>query len=654
MKPDVLVSRVLDPDGVWSIDDYVAAGGGSGIEAMRASTPVDVIDLVDASGLRGRGGAGFPTGRKWRIVADSLSEAVPTTVVVNAAEGEPGTFKDRALLRTNPYRCIEGAAIAAFAVGATEVVFGIKSSFGPEIDRLRDAIDDMSRRGWLDGLDLRIAAGPRAYLFGEETALLEVVEGRQPFPRVTPPYRRGLEEDDTRSAAGVNLAGIGGTDEPPALVDNVETLSNIPLILQHGADWFRSLGTDASPGTIVCTISGATRRHGVGDVPLGTTLREAIDAIGWGPRAGSAIGLIAGGTANALIPADLLDTPLTYEAMAEAGTGLGSAGFIVFDDATDPVAITQGISRFLGVESCGQCEPCKRDGLALSGLLEQVRDGRADERALAEIRSRVDTVPIGARCNLARQQAEVVGSLLRLHPEALTRVDSRHGTDASPVLFAPIEDLTGGHVVLHTAQVLKQPDWSDDAVDSGAFPAARLGDTPVSIALPAPQPDRSRWTCRVPDDHPLGILDDAHHMLLGMAADCHDPHECTHEAPRVRLAEAVRIHVDATRRVLYPLARRALEDGDDSIVDRAEHQEDEMLAVARGLADTTSLTGPDAPADGSDALFLEVRAAILRHAELEDEIVELLRDSLDPVDRSDIANGIAEASSTSLESGPTH
>lgn len=644
MRRDVLVSRVLEPDGVWSLDDYAASGGGSALERARSSTPGELIGLIDASGLRGRGGAGFPTGRKWRIVAESRSDMEPTTVVVNAAEGEPGTFKDRALLRTNPYRCVEGAALAALAVGSTEVVIGIKASFGPEIDRLRDAIADMSERSWLDGLDIRLLAGPGAYLFGEETALLEVVEGRQPFPRVTPPYRRGLEEDDTRSAAGVHLAGVGGTDEPPALVDNVETLSDVPLILHHGVDWFRELGTDTSPGTVVCTISGATRRHGVGEVPLGTTLREAIDAIGWGPRAGASIGLVVGGTTNALIPSDLLDTPLTYEAMAAAGTGLGSAGFIMFDDNTDPVAVAQGISRFLGVESCGQCEPCKRDGLALSELLDHLRDGRGDDRTIDQIRSRVDTVPIGARCNLARQQAEVLDSLLRIYSDEL----ERHATDGphpvAPITFAPIENLTGGRATLSSTQQLKQPDWSTGHIDSGTTPAARLGDTPVHIPLPPTRQGRPRWTCRIPDDHPLGILADAHDALFGQAAHCTEPHHGADPEPCRQLATAALVHVDATRRVLYPMARRTLTDNDGvQVVDRAESQEDELVAVAHAVIDR--------PTEAPDRLD-DLLSALRRHASLEEQVVELLRDSMDPVDRDHLANGIAEAMTTSL--APEH
>ena len=167
------------------------------------------------------------------------------------------------------------------------------------------------------------------------------------------------------------MATVGGAGGAPALVDNVETLANIPLIVERGPEWFREIGTERSPGTIVCTVSGATRRSGVGEVPMGSTLREAIAVIGWGPRRGHEVQVVLAGTANALIPAQLLDTPLTYEAFRDAGSGLGSAGFIVFDDTTEPAAIAAGVARFLAVESCGQCEPCKTDGLLIADQLNR-------------------------------------------------------------------------------------------------------------------------------------------------------------------------------------------------------------------------------------------------------------------------------------------
>jgi NADH:ubiquinone oxidoreductase subunit F (NADH-binding) len=189
-----LVSRVLDVDPVASLDDYVAHGGGRGLAAARKLGAAAVIDEVDASGLRGRGGAGFPTGQKWRTIAENASPTSPATVIVNAAEGEPGTFKDRAIMRANPYRVLEGALVAAMAVGADTVVLGLKASFEPELARVREAIGEVQALGWADGVSLAVVEGPSEYLFGEETALLEVIAGRHPFPRPRAPGGQGHEE----------------------------------------------------------------------------------------------------------------------------------------------------------------------------------------------------------------------------------------------------------------------------------------------------------------------------------------------------------------------------------------------------------------------------------------------------------------------------
>lgn len=468
-----MVSRVLDQRPVDSLSEYIEMGGGIAALSARQASAAQVIELVRTSGLRGRGGAGFPTGTKWDTVAASRGNEA-TAVVVNAAEGEPGTFKDRALLRTNPYRVIEGAIVAASTMQTDQVFIGIKASFGREIDRLSVAIGEMRNAGWLDDVRIDLVLGPSSYLFGEETGMLEVIGGRQPFPRVTPPYRRGLQDDDTRSVVGAHLASVGASSGAHGLVDNVETLANVPLIIERGAAWFRQEGTEGSPGRIVCTVSGATRRSGVGEVAMGMTLREAIDLVGWGPRRGRSVQVVLAGTANALIPAGLLDTPLTYEAMGDAGSGLGSAGFIVFDDTADPVAVAAGVARFLAVESCGQCEPCKTDGLAIA---EQLRSMRDDPTAdLDDLRTRIGTVTTGARCNLAQQQASVAASLLDLFPPSPS---SRLGRDSSipaePEIIAPLADLVGGRAVLDPRQRAKQPDWSYDRVDSGAAPAALLG-----------------------------------------------------------------------------------------------------------------------------------------------------------------------------------
>ena len=458
----VLVSRVLDPQPVESLDAYVASGGGAGLDAALKLGSLGTVDELDAAGLRGRGGAGFPTGTKWRTVA-----GLAATVLVNGAEGEPGSFKDRTLLVRNPYRVLEGALIAAHTVGADRIVVAVKRSFAEQIARLRPAIAEVRDAGWADGVELDIVAGPGEYLFGEETALLEVTEGRPPFPRVAPPYVRGIEDDESSVA----------TEPPPTLANNVETLANVALILANGATWFRELGTAASPGTVVCTVSGSTLRAGVGEVPLGTPLRAVIEEVGGGTAAGTEAQAVLSGVSHPFLPASALDTPVTYEDMEAAGSGLGATGFIVFDSADDLVAVAQGVSRFLAVESCGQCTPCKQDGLAIAELLTRFCSSDATDHDVDELASRVDTVTDEARCFLAHQQQRVVGSLLALFPEELAKhleLAPERADPATPVLIAPLTVIRGDAAEVDEAQAGKQPDWTYDDIDSGAAPAERL------------------------------------------------------------------------------------------------------------------------------------------------------------------------------------
>jgi NADH-quinone oxidoreductase subunit F len=441
--------------------------------------PAATIEEVEASGLRGRGGAGFPTGRKWRTVSENRSPDLAATVVVNAAEGEPGSFKDRELLRRNPYRTVEGAIIAARAIGADRVIVALKSSFIAEIERVRQAMSEIEAAGWSKGVALEVLEGPDEYLFGEETALMEVIEGRPPFPRIAPPYRHGAEEvgEGEASAAGVVMATPRGqTVAPPTLANNAETLANVPGILAEGPDWYRSVGTADSPGTAVCTVSGSVVRDGVGEVPMGTPLRSVIDEIGGGPRAGREIVAVLSGVANPLLPARLLDTPVSYEAMQEAGSGLGAAGFFVFDDRVDLVAVAQGVARFLAVESCGQCTPCKQDGQAIAEILAAFCRSEATEDDLDRLQSHVSTVADGARCFLAHQQEQVIGSLLERFPEALARHLDGASDPVEPVLVSALVTIDQGTAVVDERHRDKQPDWTYDEIDSGQPPAERLAE----------------------------------------------------------------------------------------------------------------------------------------------------------------------------------
>ncbi|MFN2504604.1 MAG: NADH-ubiquinone oxidoreductase-F iron-sulfur binding region domain-containing protein [Acidimicrobiales bacterium] len=482
------VHRVLFPDPIRDLAEYLTRRGGQGLEAARKVKPEVVIAELEASGLRGRGGAGFPTGTKWRTVSEHRSDAVQATVVVNAAEGEPGTFKDRTILRNNPYHVLEGALIAAHAIGARNVVFGMKKTFVTEMDRVRRAIKEAYEAGWAnaDELEITIFEGPGEYLYGEETALLEVLGGRYPFPRIAPPYRRGLLEvvqTETQASSGSGLAGpieMAGTEEdgsaPPTLVDNVETLANVPRIISRGAAWFRTEGTEESPGTVVCTVTGSVRHPGVGEVPMGTPLREVIEVVGGGALPGQRIQAVLPGVATGFIGPDQLDTPLTYEAMRDAGSGLGSAGFMVFDDTVDIAAVGAGVSRFLAVESCGQCTPCKQDGLALSDLMAKVCRSEVEEHDLEAIADRVQTVSTEARCYLALQHQAVLGSLLERFPESLRAHLNGDSPAVEPVLVAELVNISDAGAVVEERFRDKQPDWTYNEEYSGQSPADRFGE----------------------------------------------------------------------------------------------------------------------------------------------------------------------------------
>jgi NADH:ubiquinone oxidoreductase subunit F (NADH-binding) len=399
----------------------------------------------------------------------------PATVVVNAAEGEPGTFKDRTLLRRNPYKLLEGALIAASAVGADRIVVGMKRSATVERRHVEQAIAHLLERGWDQGISIEVVAGSDRYLLGEETALLEAIAGRPPFPRVAPPYRHGAEEvgADVTAAASTEMAdAAGATGAPTTLVNNVETLANVPAIVLDGPDAFRSLGTTESPGTIICTVTGRMERAGVGEVPLGTPLREVLATLGGRPL-GRRIVAVLSGTANPLLPGDALDAPLSWEGLAAAGGGLGSAGFIVIDDEVDIVSVAQGVSRFLAVESCGQCTPCKQDGLALADVLDRVRMSVPTSEDLESLPALAGRVPEGARCYLAQQHQNVVESLLARFPDALAAHADGRAEGAEPFAIVPLLDIVDDQAVLALEELAVNADWGVGA-DSGTDPAARI------------------------------------------------------------------------------------------------------------------------------------------------------------------------------------
>jgi NADH:ubiquinone oxidoreductase subunit F (NADH-binding) len=481
-----LLTRVLPAHPYATLDDYRRDGGCRGVDAARGVDPDAIVAGIEASGLRGRGGAGFPTGVKWRTVADNRSPDLTTTVVVNAAEGEPGTFKDRAIVRANPYAVVEGALIAALAVDAAEIVVAAKSSSPADLARLRAAVDEMRAADLVGGVTIAVVGGPDEYLLGEETALLEVVDGRSPFPRIAPPYRRGVtevvrEDDDVASGSGlsadVEMAGPGNvTGAPPALVDNVETLANVPRILTEGAAWFRAAGTDKSPGTIVCTVTGDVRRPGVAELELGTTLRDALHEVAGGPSTADGVKAVLNGVSATPLPDELLDVPLTYEDMAAVGSGLGTASLIVLGPDTDMTAVAAGVARFLAVESCGQCTPCKQEGLVIADALDRLCRTKGGVDDLDLLASSINAVGDEARCNLASQQQTVVGGIMRRWGDEFAARLAPEAQPIEPMLVSEVREIHDDEVELDERRRGKQPDWTYGVEWSGATPVDVVSD----------------------------------------------------------------------------------------------------------------------------------------------------------------------------------
>jgi len=382
---------------VTSFDEYQEAGGGRGLEVASGATPEAVIEEVTKSGLRGRGGAGFPTGEKWSSIRATGTGT--RFAVCNGAEGEPATFKDRALMRANPYQIVEGLAIAGYAVGAERCYIGIKEMFTEEIQAISRALEEMRDADALGGRPFELVLGPDLYLFGEETGLEEVIESRPPLPRIARPFMLGLFASPPK--------------DNPTLVNNVETLANVPRILADGPDWLRSNGTETSPGTMVFTVCGDVRREGVFELPLGTPLRSLVEDRAGGPREGGSVKAIFPGASNTVILPEQIDTPLDFDSMRTAGSSLGAGGFAVFDDTACMVRAAHLYSRFLWVESCAQCPACKfGTGEVTRGLDEIELQGRAPdlETILARARSSTD----GQKCALPTGESLLMQSVVQV------------------------------------------------------------------------------------------------------------------------------------------------------------------------------------------------------------------------------------------------
>ncbi len=325
---------------VTSLADYRALGGVVALAAARTMGAEAVVDAVTAAGLRGRGGAAFPTGAKWRAVASET--ATEKHVVANADESEPGTFKDRVLMERDPFSLIEALAVAGFAVGARTGWIYVRGEYPEAYQRLVAALDESSAAGLLEGITIEIRRGAGAYICGEETALLESIEGYRGEPRNKPPYP--------------TTHGLFGA---PTVINNVETLINVLDIVEHGPDAWRSVGTHASPGTRLLCLSGHVEHPGVYERPMGVRLADVIAEAGGVRGARPLQAVLLGGAAGAFVHPDQRDLELSFEAAREAGVGLGSGVVMLFDDTVDLRAVVRRAARFFAHESCGQCVPCR-------------------------------------------------------------------------------------------------------------------------------------------------------------------------------------------------------------------------------------------------------------------------------------------------------
>ncbi len=400
--------RLLAPlDGEpWEIDGYLASGGYEAWRrVVRDRNPDRVIDELKRAGLRGRGGAGFPTGVKWeKVVHHRVAERY---FVCNAGEHEPGTFKDRHLIQHHPHRLIEGCCIAAFTIGAREAYVYLNAEFLEARTSLAKALEQARMKGLLGAnvlgsgvdLDLEIFDGHGSYVAGEETAMLESMQGRPAQPKEKPPF----------------YPTDFGLHGKPTLVNNVETLSHVPSILDKGAQWFRSVGVENSPGTMLFSLSGAVKRPGVYELPLGTPLRHVIEACGGGVPDGRTIkAVFPGGPSFAMVGPDELDLPMDFDSLKQAGTGLGSAGVIVVDDATCMVEQTLTLSTFFREESCGQCPSCRIGTEHLETLVAKIEAGNGTQGDLDKLLQICGFVKGTGYCTLVTGAAVLVQNSLRL------------------------------------------------------------------------------------------------------------------------------------------------------------------------------------------------------------------------------------------------
>ncbi len=385
------------------VEEYIATGGFQSLAKVLSMTPADVIEEMKKSGLRGRGGAGFPTGRKWEFARNQVNDE--KFVICNADEGDPGAFMDRSIMEGDSHSVIEGMAIAAYAIGASRGYVYIRAEYPLAVSRLEIAIEQARACGMLGrnilqsgfnfDIDIRLGAG--AFVCGEETALIHSIEGRRGEPGNKPPF-----------PAQSGLWGV------PTIVNNVETLANIPIIYQKGADWFNSLGTKTSKGTKVFALAGKVNNVGLVEVPMGTTLREIIYDIGGGIKNNARFkSAQTGGPSGGCIPEQYLDTPIDYESLSSIGSMMGSGGMIVMSDQDCMVNIARFYMEFIVEESCGRCAPCRVGNKRMLEILTDITEGRGCEEDLFELRSLATTIADTSLCGLGQTAPNPVLSTMK-------------------------------------------------------------------------------------------------------------------------------------------------------------------------------------------------------------------------------------------------
>ena len=393
---------VINPE---NIEEYIAFDGYAALgKALTEMTPDEVIQVVLDSGLRGRGGGGFPTGRKWQLACADRGK-VEKYVCCNADEGDPGAFMDRSVLEGDPHSVIEAMAIAGYAIGADQGYVYVRAEYPIAVNRLSTAIRQAREYGLLGknifgtdfSFDIDIKLGAGAFVCGEETALMTSIEGMRGEPRPRPPFPA--------------KKGLFGR---PTILNNVETYANIPQIILKGADWFRSMGTEKSPGTKVFALGGKIKHTGLVEVPMGTTLREIVEEIGGGIPGGKKFKAAqTGGPSGGCIPASLIDTPIDYDNLMEIGSMMGSGGLIVMDEDTCMVDIAKFFLEFTVDESCGKCTPCRVGTKRLLELLEKITSGNGTMRDLERIEELAQFIKENSRCGLGQTAPNPVLSTLQ-------------------------------------------------------------------------------------------------------------------------------------------------------------------------------------------------------------------------------------------------